>query len=118
MRADCLPNLRIDVIRQRVLGDRASLRHVEARIAGAPRAHEVDSGSLRRYADPGVARSHEVLVRLEPVGFYIVSVRHVEPFDQDGAVEQVRRYGPTHDDPSLVEMIAVDDRPSGIDAVG
>ncbi len=98
-----LAGLREDVVGQRVVGDRPAVGQVERAVAtGVPRpqpGRRVHAGALRRHAHPGVARAHEVLVRLQPVDFLVVLVRDVEPLDDHRAVEVALSGRPAHDHP-------------------
>ena len=59
----------------------------------------VESHSLRRHANPGVAVSDHLDVGVHPVRTGIVPTRDVEPLDEDGAIEVLGVDGPVDHDP-------------------
>src|SRR5262249_37367037 len=75
-----------------------------------PHLERLDTDALRRYADPRVAGAHPIVVRLEPIDIEIVPRRHVDPLDDDRAVELPGCRRPAHDDTRLVGMPTIDDR--------
>mgnify|MGYP003693769393 CR=1 FL=1 len=78
--ADRLPGLREDVVREVVVRDLSSVGDIERAVAfRAPDLDGLDADALRRHTDPRVARSHQMVVGLEPVDVEIVSRRHVVP---------------------------------------
>src|SRR5258706_4365165 len=93
---------------QRVIADRAVGGDVEGSVAFCvPSLQRLDSDALGGNADIGVARSNEIVARLEPIDIEIVTRRDIVPFDDYGAVESARRGGPPHYDAGLIRMIAV-----------
>ena len=104
-----LPNRGEQVIGQRVTFDRSTDRHIERVVTWrAPLAKIVHANTLRRHPHPGVSSAHKVRTGLEPVDVQIATTRHVEPLDDNGPVEPLRRCRPPHDEPRLVGVTAVE----------
>jgi hypothetical protein len=115
--------LREDVVRVRIR--RVLQRAVACRIHLLERqADDVDEAGaafdadvLRRHADPDVALADQLGVRERPVGAGLDAAAHVQPFDDDRAVELLRLLGAEDDDARLVPGgLGRGDRPFAVDA--
>jgi len=104
-----------DVVRQRVVRHRAAVGDVERAVARrVPHFQRLDADPLRRDADPRVAGSDEMVVRLEPVDVEIVTRRHVVPLEDDRPVESRGILRTADDDARFVRMAAVEDAAVGV----
>src|SRR5205823_5568609 len=122
---DGLGGLREDVVREAVAGmNEGPVAHRVERLQwnaqhAEQRRPALHAGELRGDADPHHALAHHAGVGADQVRRGIETAAHVQPFDDDRAVEPARRSRPLDEDARLVRCgVAGGDRPPAVAVQG